>query len=186
MIMSSSQIPRRAAPNAQRGAVLFISLIILVVLALIGIAGMQTTTLQERMAGNYYTIGRAFENSEWGITITENAIHTAVQGGGHYNPPAPGGPQGTVVFDQSCANPDMDNWSWAMTAKTAYNTWVSRIDTCIPGQTSIKWGGGTSSKNKGEDTGSIYKITSAESDTTQGNMATNAVSMVSVQTVYVP
>ena len=44
--------------------ILFISLILLVVLALIGIAGMQVTTLQERMAGNYYTIGRAFENTE--------------------------------------------------------------------------------------------------------------------------
>jgi hypothetical protein len=80
----------------------------------------------------------------------------------------------------------MDNWVGGKTATTAYTTYVARIDTCIPGQVSIKWGGGTSTKNKGEDTSSIYQITTVEPDTTQAQMTTNAVSMVAVQTVYVP
>ena len=171
--MNASPVPS-SFPSSQRGAVLFVSLILLVVLALIGIAGMQVTTLQERMAGNYYTIGRAFENSEWGARTMENTIQTAVQSGGRY-----------IANDELCTNTDMDNWAAVKTATTSYQTWVARIDTCIPGQTSIKWGGGTSSKNKGEDSSSIYQITTVEPDTTQANMA-KAVSMVAVQTVYVP
>jgi len=162
---------QRSSPRDQRGAVLFISLILLVVLALIGIAGMQVTTLQERMAGNYYTIGRAFENTEWGIRTTENTIKTTVSAGGKY-----------VANDETkCkGNMDMDNWSSTKTATAAYQTWVIRIDNCVPQQTSKKWGAKVN-----EDTTSIYQITSVESDTTQANMS-QAVSMVAVQTVYIP
>lgn len=41
-----------APPARQRGAVLIVSLILLLVLTLIGVAGMQTTTMEERMAAN--------------------------------------------------------------------------------------------------------------------------------------
>ncbi|MCM5640131.1 PilX N-terminal domain-containing pilus assembly protein, partial [Xanthomonas hortorum] len=37
----------------QSGAVLYVALIMLILLALLGIAGMQVTGLQERMAFNY-------------------------------------------------------------------------------------------------------------------------------------
>jgi type IV pilus assembly protein PilX len=162
------EIPR-PVPNDQRGAVLFISLILLVVLALIGIAGMQVTTLQERMAGNYYTIGRAFENSEWGVRTMENTIQTTVNGGAHY-----------YADDEKCGSTDMDGWSANKTATASYTTWVARIDGCFPAYSPIGW-----NKKKNEDTTSIYQITSAEPDTTKANMS-KAVSMVAVQSVYIP
>ena len=48
-------------PSRQRGAVLFIALIMLLLLTLIGITTMQVTLLQERMAGGFRVQHQAFE-----------------------------------------------------------------------------------------------------------------------------
>jgi type IV pilus assembly protein PilX len=48
----------------QRGAALVISLIILLVMTLIGISAMQTTTLEEKMAGNLRDRNLAFQAAE--------------------------------------------------------------------------------------------------------------------------
>src|SRR5690606_25547533 len=48
----------------QRGAALYVALIFLVVLALLGIGGMQVALLQERMAANYRATNEAFQRSE--------------------------------------------------------------------------------------------------------------------------
>ena len=62
MAKSSS---RRGAPRKQQqGAVLYIALIMLVLLALIGIVAMQVAGMQERMAANYNALSQAFQNVE--------------------------------------------------------------------------------------------------------------------------
>ena len=48
----------------ERGVVLFVGLIMLLLLSLIGITAMQVTLLQERMSGNFYIQHSAFEASE--------------------------------------------------------------------------------------------------------------------------
>tara|TARA_R110001592_G_scaffold57300_1_gene174215 strand:- start:2552 stop:3025 length:474 start_codon:yes stop_codon:yes gene_type:complete len=48
----------------ERGAVLIVSLVILLVLTLIGIAGMNTSIMQERMAVNAQNSNRAFQTAE--------------------------------------------------------------------------------------------------------------------------
>ena len=53
-----------AAPRAQRGAVLYVALIMLILLALLGITAMQVTGLQERMTGSYRSTNMAFQNAE--------------------------------------------------------------------------------------------------------------------------
>jgi type IV pilus assembly protein PilX len=50
--------------NRQQGAVLVISLIMLLVMTLIGITGMQTTVLEEKMAGNMRDQNLAFQAAE--------------------------------------------------------------------------------------------------------------------------
>jgi len=50
--------------SSQRGAVLFVALIILILLTLLGVTAMQVTLLQERMSGNYRASQLAFERSE--------------------------------------------------------------------------------------------------------------------------
>lgn len=51
-------------PKRQAGAVLFISLIMLLVLSVIGVTAMQTTTLEEKMAGNLRDQTLAFQAAE--------------------------------------------------------------------------------------------------------------------------
>lgn len=55
----------------QKGAVLLISLIFLILLTLIGVTAMQTTTLQERMAGNVRDLNLAFQASEAALRAGE-------------------------------------------------------------------------------------------------------------------
>lgn len=61
-----------AIPQGQRGATLVIALIILLVMSMIGISNMQSSTLQERMAGNakQKTISRI--SAESALNVAEN------------------------------------------------------------------------------------------------------------------
>ncbi len=164
--MTSRQIAPRPVPRNQRGAVLFVSLIMLVVLALIGITSMQVTTLQERMAGNYYTLGKAFERAEGKVRERENVINTTVAASAPYK-----------ALDERCAGKDMDNWAMGKVAAGGAAWYDERIDNCIPGTSSSKWKQPVSS-----GTTNIYQITAVNSD---GPAATSA-SLVVIQTVFIP
>jgi hypothetical protein len=59
----------------QRGAVLFIGLIMLLLLTLIGITSMQVTLLEERMAGNFRVQHQAFEAGEGLLKNTRNNLN---------------------------------------------------------------------------------------------------------------
>lgn len=61
-------------PQLQRGAVLYVALIMLILLALIGIVGMQVATLQERMSANYVATNVAFQNTESEVRTREVEI----------------------------------------------------------------------------------------------------------------
>lgn len=56
--------PSRSGFPRNRGAVLFVALIMLILLTLIGLTAMQVTMLQERMSGNFRAQQQAFERSE--------------------------------------------------------------------------------------------------------------------------
>jgi type IV pilus assembly protein PilX len=62
------------SPAAQRGAVLVISLILLLVMTVLGLAAMQVTRMEERMAGNYRDVNIAFQGAEAGLRDAENRI----------------------------------------------------------------------------------------------------------------
>ena len=61
-------------PHRQRGVVLAVSLILLLVLTLLGVTAMQSTVLQERMAGNAREISMAFQAAEAALRDGENAL----------------------------------------------------------------------------------------------------------------
>lgn len=63
-------------PDNQQGAVLVISLIMLLLLTLIGVAGMQATTLEENMAGNMRDSNQAFQAAESALKAGETAAAT--------------------------------------------------------------------------------------------------------------
>jgi type IV pilus assembly protein PilX len=58
-------------PRKQRGAVLIISLVLLVVLTLLGLSAMQNTSLEEVMAGNLRSENVAFQAAEAGLRTGE-------------------------------------------------------------------------------------------------------------------
>lgn len=59
---------------SQRGATLIISLLLLLVLSLIGVTAVQTTALQEKMAGNMRNQNLAFQAAEAALRAGENWI----------------------------------------------------------------------------------------------------------------
>ncbi|WP_207905857.1 pilus assembly PilX family protein [Aestuariirhabdus litorea] len=58
----------------QRGSVLAISLILLLILTMVGIRGMQSTALEERMSGNYQDNNLAFQAAEAALTEAEDWV----------------------------------------------------------------------------------------------------------------
>lgn len=61
--------------TSQRGAALIISLIVLLVLTLIGVAGMNTSVMQERMAVNSQNSNRAFQAAESTVSALTNRLY---------------------------------------------------------------------------------------------------------------
>ncbi|MBM0107145.1 hypothetical protein JM946_20615 [Steroidobacter sp. S1-65] len=62
------------ARRGQRGVALVVSLILLVMATLIGLAGVRGTTLQERMSANMYDRSLAFQRAESALRAAEEAI----------------------------------------------------------------------------------------------------------------
>ncbi len=65
---------RHSYHSKQQGAALIVSLIILLVLTILGVQGMQTTTLEEKMAGNFRDKKMAFEAAEAALLAAQDWI----------------------------------------------------------------------------------------------------------------
>ncbi|MCK0506287.1 pilus assembly PilX family protein [Aromatoleum anaerobium] len=73
MIMTHPLSPPVPVPR-QRGVVLVISLIMLLLLTMLGVSGMRGTTLEERMAGNMRDQNLAFQAAEAALRAGEAAM----------------------------------------------------------------------------------------------------------------
>ncbi|MEX0733433.1 MAG: PilX N-terminal domain-containing pilus assembly protein [Steroidobacteraceae bacterium] len=72
-------LPQRShLPRAQQGAILVISLILLLVMTVLGLAAMQVTRMEERMAGNLRDVNIAFQGAEAGLRDAENRLRLMV------------------------------------------------------------------------------------------------------------
>ncbi|MCM0610991.1 PilX protein [Marinobacter sediminum] len=69
------QISQNGFGQKHSGAALIISLIILLVLTLIGVAGMNTSVMQERMAVNSQNSNRAFQAAESTVGALTNQLY---------------------------------------------------------------------------------------------------------------
>jgi type IV pilus assembly protein PilX len=61
----------------QKGAVLIVSIIVLLVLTLISVTAMQTTSLEEKMAGNMRNKNLAFQAAEAALRAGEGYLSSA-------------------------------------------------------------------------------------------------------------
>ncbi len=103
----------------QRGAVLAVSLMILLVMTMIGISGMRGTVQQERMASNTKDRNQAFQTAESAMRDAEVYIETIVTTGGF------DGSAG--LFSEAQAEPDLF-------ASTTWTDNTTSIDaTNVPG-----------------------------------------------------
>lgn len=130
----------------QRGAVLYVALIMLVLLALIGITGMQVAGMQERMAANYLRSNVAFQAAEGEVRVSETGIENSLYS------------SGTYTADQEICEPTFDPVTWAEGTGSGDSTHVRRVDKCFPAS-SVMAGGVVS-----EETGNIYEISAISSD----------------------
>lgn len=107
----------------QRGATLIVALILLLILTVIGVAGMQDTTLQEKMVGNMRDRNLAFQASESALLGGEKYLQSAVlpafeNSGGLINDTYTNLQPGNPAF--------WDSYPWSTNART-YATQFSEL-----------------------------------------------------------
>jgi type IV pilus assembly protein PilX len=102
--------PARGA-RAQRGAVLMVALMFLVILTMLALTSMTGTTLEERMAGQYRDLNLAFQAAEAGLRDAERDIYAVgIAPPGSYVPRSPtiqgrsGFGDGTDTANGSCTS----------------------------------------------------------------------------------
>jgi len=145
----------------QSGAALYVSLIMLILLALIGIVAMQVAGQQERMASNYQATNMAFQNAEGGAREQEAELKSDVLA---QLLPA------TNVPPTDCTTPhDAAGWD---DDETPY---VRRLDLCF------SWGGMDYPSDEAERTDQIYQVTAYAED-----REVFASSQAVVDTVFIP
>lgn len=133
---SRVHLPSLAPASRQRGAVLYVALIMLILLALIGIVGMQVTGLQERMSANYRATNVAFQNAEAAAREVEYYVEAVT------NRTSP--TTAAVDIKQYCDDGyDPTEWSDAIAAAGDGMAKNARmISECISGDASVAKGSG--------------------------------------------
>ncbi len=120
--------PRYVPVRRQRGATLYVALIFLILLSLLGIAGLQVAVLQERMASNYRATNMAFQRAE-GLA---RAVEVQVNRDPRFIP------RGERDEERRCDDPNPVRGSaWAQVRSLDDDpdtaVVVSRLNECTPG-----------------------------------------------------
>jgi len=120
------------ATHKQRGAVLVVALIFLMVMTMLILASVRGTVMQERMAGNLYDRSLAFQAAEAALREGENFVKAS----------APK-PAGTACDSGNCGKPDPDavpvwkeaeNWETAHSAEDGHGHDLAVGDLPVPPQ----------------------------------------------------
>ncbi|WP_096377236.1 pilus assembly PilX family protein [Lysobacter enzymogenes] len=166
--MSTSGLGRSGfrSRGRQRGAVLYVALTMLILLALLGLVGMKVSGLQERMSANYSSANAAFQGAERVARVREAQIQSSLFGG-----------SGVYEADQEMCAPPFDPMTWSDPTSNANSedVYTRRIDKCFAGS-SIKLG-----VNKSEETSNIYQVSAIGAD-----RKTGATSTAVIDTVFIP
>jgi len=109
----------------QRGSILIVSLMILVVLTMIGVSSMSTSSLQERMAGNFRDRQIAFQAAEMTLAYAEEFARNNINSASIFNDTNGfysefSGPTNLTAFD--------DTW-WTGTNSIILATTINQVRT---------------------------------------------------------
>lgn len=167
----------------QRGAVLYVALIMLVLLALIGIVAMQVAGMQERMAASYRAVNLALQFTEERVRATECGLEVM-------NGVAGADGTGCITVDPGIIetrcddNFDAGYWSkWLdidapRTLASGPATSIRQIEECLIGEAEIAMG---MTQEQGGGLQPVYQITTFQTDTRGGS---NPSSAVAIDTVF--
>jgi type IV pilus assembly protein PilX len=154
--MNRTSHSRPFSPRQQRGAVLYVALIMLLLLALIGVAGMQVAGMQEKMASNYRAASRSFQNTEGVIRNSERAAEAITD--------RTALPAGSLVsatgISQNCEDGfDPVKWGREQSSAAVPAVNVRRIDKCGgPGANALDEG------QPNDDDSASFQITAFSAD----------------------
>jgi type IV pilus assembly protein PilX len=166
-------LSRRSLPSRphQRGAVLYVALIMLILLALIGIVGMQVAGMQERMAANYRAVNIAFQNTEALTRVTECGLEVL------NDVPRPGCPAFNAAAVQANCQDGFDASGAVRGLMLASAPWVNvrQIEQCIDYEAAIEMG-------TAERPLPIYQITTYQSD--DDSTSPNPSSAAALDTIF--
>lgn len=177
---------RATITKNQSGAALIVSMIMLLLLTIIGVTGMKTTALEERMAGNMRDKALAFESAEAALRDAEAFMETVFTLGAFNSDGSDG------YYDNSVADLWREvDWSGSDGSNTKKAVTVpTSIPGVEPGQYIIEYisdsededvSGGVNLSNIGQGTGagntSIFRVTA------RGTGASGT-SAVIIQSIY--
>lgn len=96
--------------NSQQGAVLVVSLLILLILTILGVSSMQSSTMEEKMASNSRDRNVGFQSAEAAVRAAEIYIESLVTTGGFTNT--------NGLFDSIGSEPDpFTDTTWSTASK---------------------------------------------------------------------
>ncbi|MFK7864759.1 MAG: PilX N-terminal domain-containing pilus assembly protein [Pseudohongiellaceae bacterium] len=117
--------PSFAQHKKQGGAILIFCLIFLTVLTMMGVSGMESTTLEERMSGNMRDYTMAFQSAESAIKSAEAWL--VVQN----NLPIASGDGSTRVWSENAMDPSASDGKYWWEHNAADGTWWGNNGTVI-------------------------------------------------------
>jgi len=121
--MKNSGFPGKP-PQRQKGAILVFCLVFLAVLTMMGVAGMESTILEERMSGNMRDHSMAFQAAESALTAAETWLNNQV------NLPITSEDGSTVVWETNAMDPSTtDATPWWKDADRHNTWWTANAET---------------------------------------------------------
>lgn len=142
----------------QHGAVLYVALIMLVLLAMLGIVGLQVAGMQERMSANYRAVNLAFQNTEALVRVTEcglEVLNDVARPGCTRVPPEDVDPRCDLPFDPA-------GWAAARQPSDGPAVSIRQIESCLDYEAAIEAGAA-------ERPLPVYRITGYQTDTTEAD-----------------
>lgn len=172
MIIHSNGASRSYRLRKQSGAALYVALIMLILLAMLGIVGMQVAGMQERMASSYRAVNRAFQNAEAVVREAECAI----EGIANRSPSAGCAIVTDADIHRMCEEGfDPAAWGEAQSLAQVPVVSVRQIDRCVQVQGPLDMG----VQPESERPFPIYRVTSYAADE-----SANASSSAVIDTVF--
>jgi type IV pilus assembly protein PilX len=161
--MRNHRIHSVGTRSRQRGAALFVGLMVLILLALLGLSGMQAASLQERMAGNYRTSNLAFQRGERELRDVEAEMQQVTNANGLVTPTETG----------ECPTVDATGWASRDTAGDAHKS--ARLTACITGWSVYREG------DQGRTPVEVFLILGKDSDRPGSDT-----SIAMLESIYIP